>query len=1106
MTINKIAHIADIHLRKSPNRNVEYSEVFENLFKSLRIENPDRIVIVGDLVHDYLDLQGEQLILAKSLLDSLAKIAPVRVTRGNHDCRKKSIKRVDSIEALVKVLNNPNIVYYSKTGFYQDNNITWAVWHHGEQNNNPWKSKEAKTIKSVKDNTIIDLYHDPIGGCIAMNGFEMTSKALTKVSEFQGDFSFLGDIHKMQYLNKSATIAYCGSLIAQDINEGDDNFHGYLLWDIASKKTREISIPNNYSFKNVPISAFTDFDDLDFEIDNPTDFMKIRFVWNTLPHTRNKDNERKLKEHVIKKYGNQIVYNKNNFIENNKITVKDSTNLLNVTDKSVQHEIFREYLDKIGLDSKTIDEIIALDDEIIKLIEVEEASNSEWNIIKFGAENFMSYEKFDIDWRDMEGLFQITGDNAAGKTTILKAISYILYNKTLETESRVEFGDSRYVNNKNGAKYTSAYMVLESGGEYYGIQRRTDLKFSKDGALNGAPTTLNYFLLSNPDDEMNKNSSLENLEADLRAKTQKKISRIVGTYDNFMRVVMTTSDTLNNILSNNMATFIDSLLFDSGLDIFDKKLNGLKLYQNNKSQQTRIVCNVEKVNADNVRLKTEINVCEDNIKHINDTVLPELLGRIKTGQTYIETLIKKLYTIDDEIYNLNVEETTKGINIHQKNITEISNRLEILNSSISLLKETYDEEKLNNLLQKKDEHKTKEYELNLKIREHYQEIRDIEHNIEIWNGKVFNLKKEGLNKKDEIQRISNSKICSNCNQPLLPEHQEHINKNIKSIEILMFGIGDEIRNIGDVEIPKCQEEINVINLKIKAIKDEISEMTDNMELVLEEIGTLNNEKNDVNKRKLLQLEADNIPIKIKNEELMISILNQKIISYNNSLLQIEENKKIEKGITAAKAKVQLLYNEEREQNEIVYTYKSDIGEKSKTIKDNETLVTLFKEQEHRDDVIAQYKACVHRDGIPRQMLATFIIPKINVILESILSITQFRVWLDENDLRPKLAYNDMPSAIIDCISSSGKERTFSSVPLKFALNQINIKSKPLMFLLDEVMGKLDDNSVEEFIEILHIIAKSMSKVLIIEHVREINPDYLIDVKINENRISSLTID
>ena len=94
--IKTVAHLADIHIRKTPTRNAEYQEVFQRTISSLKKMKPDRIAIVGDLVHDYLDLQGEQLIMAHNFLKELAKIAPVRITRGNHDCRKKNLKRFQS--------------------------------------------------------------------------------------------------------------------------------------------------------------------------------------------------------------------------------------------------------------------------------------------------------------------------------------------------------------------------------------------------------------------------------------------------------------------------------------------------------------------------------------------------------------------------------------------------------------------------------------------------------------------------------------------------------------------------------------------------------------------------------------------------------------------------------------------------------------------------------------------------------------------------------------------------------------------------------------------------------------------------------------------------
>lgn len=1117
--IKKIAHLADIHIRKVPVRNDEYEYVFKNLIKSLEKEKPDRIVIVGDLVHDYLDLQGEQLILAHDLLNALAEIAPVRITRGNHDCRKKNLKRVDSIRAIVRTLNNPNVEYYDKTDVYYDENVAWFVWHHGDQKNNPWKTKAGKEFEKnrnigilsateiSKEYVTVDLFHDPVTGCKSTTGFEMKSSSYYKLSDFKGDLSFFGDIHRMQFLDTLHTKAYCGSLVAQDVSEGDDSFHGYLLWDLETKSAEEISIKTGWSFKNIKITPFTDFDDLDYEIPNPTKHMRIRFVWGTLPQTRSKDNERKLVSYVKSKYGNVIISHKNEFIEVDKIDVNENITIENISDETVQHEIFREYLEKIGTDKQLIEDIIALDEEISKDLTLDEISNIEWNIIKFGGTNFMSYSKLAVDWRDMDGLFQISGINTAGKTTIMKIMTYILFGKTLETESRMKYGDQRFVNNRNGASYCDGYMVLEANGEFYGIKKKTEITRTRAGEISGAPTTLSYFVLSNPDEEMTDANALEKLDEDKRAKTQQKIDSIIGSYDNFMRIVMTTSDTLNRILSNDMAVFIDSLLFDSGLDIFDKKLEGLKTYLKKAGEKTRVSCNIEVTTTANQMYADDIQAYEAQILEYETIKIPEVQDKIKTGRTYVETLTKKLFKIDPEIANLSVDSVKKTIGIHNESIKQHNQRKGILETSIASLRETYDAERLQVLTWKKDEHKTNEYTNRMVIKGHEQTIMAAQHQIETFNGYIFRAKAQGADYKKQIAELKESKTCPTCGQLLTPEHQVHINEKIKEIENLMFPLADDIKKWLNDDIKKNQDVIDAETKKIAAVRVIIENDALEMESALKEIGVLTNEMNDVNRRKELQAELDNIPMKIQNIELQISILQQKIDSYDNSLLQIEENKKIELGIVAAKNKIGLLEDNEQDYKEDVYVRKTAIGERQQRIKNNELLIAEFKIQEYQDNIIALYKKCVHRDGIPKQILSNYVLPKINLTLENILSVAPFKVWLDQDDLRPKLAYNNRPTAIIDCISASGKERTFASVVLKFALNQINVKSKPMMFLLDEVMGKLDvEGSAEEFIEILYMIKAHMKKTLVVEQVHEINPDYLIQVSLDEDGISTLVLE
>jgi hypothetical protein len=1108
--INKIAHISDIHIRKIPSRNDEYLQVFDNLYKSLLSVKPDRIVITGDLVHDYIDLQGEQLIIASDFLNELSKIAKVINIRGNHDCRKKNLNRVDSVKAIVTTLHNDNVVYYDETDVFYDENIAWMVWHHGVKNNNPWNTKEGKIYETLRingDYTAIDLFHDPINGCMSQNGFEMTNKQFYKISDFIGDYSLFGDIHKAQFLNKEKTKGYSGSLIAQDFSEGDDNFHGYFLWDIKEKKCEMIPIKNEYSFKSVDVNPYTDFDDLEIDIKNPTKFMKIRVIWKTLPETKSGDNERKVKNYLTKKYPNCLVSNKNMFIESTKIELNESITLKNINEPAIQQEIFKEYLSKIGCEESVINDVLAVDNEISKNINTVDEFFGEWNIIKFGGENFMSYEKIDVDWRDLDGMFQITGQNAVGKTTIVKFLSYILYGKTLETEYRTKFGDMRFVNNRNGATSCSGYMVFESNGEYYGIRKKTVIEKTKDGQIKGAPTTVSYYKLNNPDDELNDLNSIEKFDDDNKIKTQKIINAIIGNYDNFIRTVLTTSDTLNRILSNDMAVFIDSLLFDSGLDVFDKKLEEFKDYQKKLNEKSRITCDVNHVLNQNNIILTDINDKKLSVDDYENNQIPLLGERIVKGKTYIEQLIKKIVTIDKEIYNLNVSATEEVIKNHYEKINELDVRKNVLITQIAALRETFNQSRYDELHLLKDTLKENDYLLKLDVKKNEQEISNINYKISVLRGDVIKIEQQITNNNTEISKLRTSTKCPTCGQVIdKPEHQKHITDSIDLLTAKNVDLVNNINKIKTVDIVANEDEITKINAIIVELKNKISKFDSELEIMLSEIGQLTNEKNEVEKRKDFQVELDQLPLRVENEKLKVDLLNKKIDEYNKSLTQIELNKKIENQIVLAKQKVELLVNEENDLRENVLLVKMEIGKLQQSYSDNEKLIVKFKKQEYDDMVNNLYKKCVHRDGIPRQMLTTHIIPKINETLERILMVAPFNVWLDLDDLRPKLVYNNRPDAIIDCISASGKERTFASVVIKFALNQINVKTKPTIFLLDEVMGKLDLNgSVDEFIEILQTIKLSMKKILIVEHVHELNPDYLIKVELDEQGISSLEI-
>ena len=361
------------------------------------------------------------------------------------------------------------------------------------------------------------------------------------------------------------------------------------------------------------------------------------------------------------------------------------------------------------------------------------------------------------------------------------------------------------------------------------------------------------------------------------------------------------------------------------------------------------------------------------------------------------------------------------------------------------------------------------------------------------------------NLQNRITELKESKTCPTCGQKIdNKEHQVHIIETIKTIEKEMFSIADVV-NEKTKKIPEYELTIVEIKNKISFNEEQITKASVKMEKILDEIGVLTNDKNDVEKREKLVLEEQAIPVQIENIDLSITNLNQKIDLYNQSLIQIEENKKINVGIDKSKERLLILRTEEGDVKASILERKSEIGYNKKDIKGHELLIVDFKKQEKYDNIMSIYQKCVHRDGIPVQLLKSYAIPKINRALAEILINVDFTVWLDDDDLKLKLAYNNRIDSIIDAISGSGKERTFASVALKFALNQINTKSKPTILLLDEIMGKLTEDSVEEFVIILQAITQKMKKVLIVEHNHNIDFDYLIEVTKSDFGISSINV-
>jgi len=1219
----KIMHLADIHIINDPQKHKKYRTIFDKLYTKIKQIKPDRIVLVGDTLDNFINTSLEAETLASELLNNLSSICKTIVSIGNHEIRKRDIKRVSSIGTIIKMMNNNNIILFDKSGFYEDDDIVWVNYSHLEKKIIPWK--DIKHTKE-KDKTYIGLFHDPVYGCKLPNGMKMESNRMPKIANFnKNDINMFGDIHLRQFINKKS--AYSGSL------EG----HGGLLWEIDKDKTfthKDIDIPNEHTLITFDIKEGFDYDSIKFNHSLATDKSSFRVIWEDISPNINLENEEKLKKYIRNKWKNDnpIKWKKIRIFQNIASSQK-LTESLNVNDTRIQQEIFKEYLENNKYDKEFIEDILEIDDIINERLELTDTiSNTQWNIDKFWIDNFKSYDKEEIDWEDINGIIQLSGKNKQGKTSLLDAICYIAYGTTLSTNKlggakREKNGDNRYINNKRKLDYCNGGAILDINGEKFTILRKTNREWTKGKkSIKSCSTIIDYY----KGIEISEDNKLVD---ENKIKTQQMIDQVLGEFEDFIRLSLTNADNLNALISLDRATFMDSIIKDAGFDIFEKKLDEYKIYKKEEDSD-KISINLDDANIELDGLKQLIETLKIDKNIINKSI-EEVIKKIDSTNKERDKEIKKINKIDDDIAKIDVNDINKKLDDYKIAIdNNLLQQKTNTNKTIGL-QQTYDKNGLDELYSKTKtieddilnhkltksqlestiqtenntidrvhdkvrELKNKEnskLEINIKdkereitklndifnnivneqIREFNDKIRDTQYESKTIDTNLINIKEKGIVIKKRINELENSKVCPECDRELEKDALIHIGKkintlkddinnlmtNVKELQLSKSLLEQEIIDISSVvsqiEIGKYNDELinkeveKYENIKhrneeidgLKTIIDEIkidnfknaptlksnidkglkikiqceTNIKDNKDTIIELKETINTckenklqysddilllerSKEEVKTYETLIQENKELSLKIENIKLIIENAKSKVDRYYKQLKYIDENIETDLNISLLDNIIIVLKEENDEENDRLNEAIQEIGVTNNTIDDMDNRIEKFKAQAKRDELLKVYMSCVHRDGIPT-MLILKSKELINKEISDLLCDCDFEVFFDE-ELNLKLVANISPGIEQNLLESSGAERTFGAIALKLALREINHKSKGSFMFLDEIYGKLIDESIDDFNELLLQATKKIDKIIIIEHHANVPYDSLFSVSKDSKGISKLT--
>ncbi len=191
----RIGHLADIHVR-GLSRHDEIRTVVSAFCEDGKRRKIDHIVIAGDLYHTKCHgMTAEYIDLMTWMFRSMAEVAPVHITLGNHDGVLANFSRQDAISPIVDAIADPRIKLYKKSGVYQIQPcVNLCVYSLFDKEG--WDA-----VEPVAGDYNVAVYHGSVAGAVTEEGWILKHDVTVAFFEEKGyDLCLLGDIHKQQYL------------------------------------------------------------------------------------------------------------------------------------------------------------------------------------------------------------------------------------------------------------------------------------------------------------------------------------------------------------------------------------------------------------------------------------------------------------------------------------------------------------------------------------------------------------------------------------------------------------------------------------------------------------------------------------------------------------------------------------------------------------------------------------------------------------------------------------------------------------------------------------------------------------------------------------------
>ena len=836
------------------------------------------------------------------------------------------------------------------------------------------------------------------------------------------------------------TIKYSGSLIQQ--NHAEALEHGFVIWDSKTKTTEFVTVDNDIVYYTVDINNGI-YEPLPDKLLNKRIRLRAR-----VNNTNSADVIRILAEiqrtHTIEESTVQRVSN-NDFTRSKleRGTVKD------IRDVEYQNELITKYVkEKYAASDDIVDTILHINRLTNSgLPKLDSTRNISWTPKRFEFSNMFSYGPDNvIDFQTMRGVNGLFAPNASGKSTLLDAITYCIYDKCSRTSKSNHVINTKAPNFQ--CKFTFSlddvdYVIEKKGTRGRGDHVRIDIDFYKmDG-----------------DDKISMNGKE-------RSDTNDIIRRLLGTYEDFVLTALS--------VQNNNAGFIDMSQKDRK-DLLAKFLD-IEIFEDLWVIATSEIREVNTLIKDHQRKNYAVDLVDarQRVNTYSDDII-----RI---QSDLDKLRITEQSISDKLLELNRE--LIPVKIKQVNLSELESDLSKTESkivSLQTIKDSADIElseirtKLNSIDSVYNQFDLVTIECDINVRKKLQ-IDESKKCIQIQS-----LETELKHKRAKLDKLSDLKYDPNCEFCM---DNVFVKDAIQTKELIQ----------GDID------SLASAKADLQLILESISKTDKSLE---------HKEKLDkvIDLRKSYESKLSSQQLKISGYVSDISKLESKKIDLERS---IAEYKLVQDSINSnviINNKIDKLMIEHKSVKSTIEQYSKDLSnlQSKKSVADSD-VIRITDNISRLDELLKKFKSyeyyldAVSRDGIPYQLISSAV-PYIEQEINSILSqIVPFSVMLemDGKNINCHIVYDTDTYWPIEL--ASGMEKFISSLAIRTSLINMSSLPSPNFLAIDEGFGVLDSENMSSILGLFEYLKTQFSFILIISHIDSMR-DYT-DNLIEINKLST----